>query len=149
MIKTIRINIPFSETENMHNVLESKLAEFGLTISDIELKGIKSRESYDSTSHYGNWVYIPAKDIPELRKTDLRLDMPRFILEQNDVENLKVGDRVSFQYTNGLAGQSMDTGKILEIATDYEMTRLTISRGKSRSKGYRFYTGDSVRIEKI
>lgn len=148
MIKTIRINIPYSESESMNNVLSRKLKEFGLTMEDIKLPKIISRDSYSKESHFGNWCYVPALDTPELRKTDLILDMPQSILEKSDLESLKVGDKVKYSFANSLMIGSTQTGKVMEIKSDEQMTMITVSKGKSKVKGFRFYTGDYVTIEK-
>lgn len=151
MIKTIRIDIPFSNDKSMEQVLTEKLAQFGLSISDIELKGVKSRNSYNVTSHYGNWCYVSALDIPKLHETDLTLDMPQAILELSDIENLKSGDRVRYQFSNALMWAQENTGRVFSIKLDAEqgLGVIEVSKGKSKSKGYRFYTGDNVMIEKI
>lgn len=148
MIKTIRINIPYSENESMNNVLSRKLKEFGLTMEDIKLPKIVSRNSYSVESHFGNWCYVPALDTPELRKTDLILDMPQSILDQSDLEGIRVGDKLVYSFANSLMMGSTLTGKVVEIKSDDKMTMITVTKGKSRSKGYRFYTGDYVTIQK-
>lgn len=149
MINTIRINIPYSESESMNNVLCRKLKEFGLTMEDIKVPKIISRDSYRVESHFGNWCYVPALDTPELRKTDLILDMPQSILEKSDLEGLKVGDKVKYSFANSLMIGSTQMGKVMEIKSDDQMTMITVSKGKSKVKGYRFYTGDYVTIEKV
>lgn len=147
MIKTIRINIPYSETESMNNVLNKKLREFNLCMDDIKIPHIASRQSLES--HFGNWCYVFALDTSELRKTDLILDMPQNILEKSDLEGIEIGDRVQYSFSNSLMIGSTLTGRVFDIQSDEKMTMITISKGKSKVKGFRFYTGDPVTIEKI
>lgn len=149
MIKTIRIDIPFSESESMQAVLTRKLSEFGLKLSDIELKGVISRDSYSVTSHFGNWCYVPAKDIPELHNTDLILDLPQTILDQSDLIGINVGDRVRYKFNNSFMWENSYTGRVVEIKSDDKMSMITVTKGKSRKNGFRFYTGDVATIEKI
>lgn len=146
MIKTIRINIPFSETESMNNVLSRKLREIGLTMEDIKTS-FKSRS--DNSSHFGNWCYVGALDIPELHKTDMLLDLPQVFLEVEDLESLKASDKVEYT-TCGIFGNSVYTGRVfkIEIDKDQNFGRIEVSKGKSKVKGYRFYTGDNVEIRK-
>jgi len=145
MIKTIRINIPYSDTESMNNVLSRKLREIGLTMNDIKTS-FKSRS--DNLSHFGNWCYVGALDIPELHKTDMLLDLPQNFLELVDLDGLKVGDRVEYTM-GGILGTYNYTGRVFRIETDNSLGVITISKGKSKTKGYRFYTGDNVEIRKI
>ena len=147
MIKTIRINIPYSETESQNQILTRKLAEIGLTLKDIQFS-IKSRK--DNSSHFGNWCYVDALDIPQLHKTDMQLDLNRAFLEVSDIENLKVGDRVKYT-TYGIFGSTPNTGRIfkVEVDTKENFGVIEISKGKSKVKGYRFYTGDELMLEKI
>lgn len=149
MIKTIRVDIPYSENKSMEEVLTEELGKVGLKISDIELKGIVGRDSYGVTSHFGNWCYVPAKDIPELHKTGLLLDLPQVILEKSDLEGIAVGDKVTYSFNNSLLMESSGHGKVVEIKSDDKMTMITVTKGKSKVKGYRFYTGDCVKIEKV
>lgn len=147
MIKTIRINIPYSETESQNEVLTRKLAEIGLTLKDIQVV-IKSRK--DNSSHFGNWCYVDALDIPELQKTDMQLDLNRAFLELSDIEDLKVGDRVKYT-TYGIFRSNPQTGRIFKVVIDGEqgLGMIEVSKGKSKVKGYRFYTGDDLMLEKI
>jgi len=146
MIETIRINIPYSETESMKTVLENKLSEIGLKLSDIETH-FKSRN--DNSSHFGNWCYVGALDIPELHKTDMLLDLPQCFLEVKDLDGLNVGDRVEYTFNNSLMWQNSKTGRIFKILKDGDLAVIEISQGKSKVKGFRFYTGDNVKIKKI
>lgn len=149
MIKTLRINIPYSETESQNEVLTRKLAEIGLTLKDIEFS-IKSRR--DNSSHFGNWCYVDALNIPELHKTDMLLDLNRAFLEVSDIENLKVGDRVKYT-TYGIFGNNTQTGRIFKVVIDKDENQglgmIEVSKGKSKVKGFRFYTGDELMLEKI
>lgn len=147
MIKTIRINIPFSETESQQSVLKRKLSEIGLTIKDIETH-FKSRS--DNSSHFGNWCYVGALDIPKLHDTDMLLDLSQVFLEIEDLKTFNVGERVEYS-VGGIFGNSTYTGRIFKIEIDNEQNfgRIEISKGKSKVKGYRFYTGDNVDIRKI
>jgi hypothetical protein len=146
MIQTIRINIPYSETESMNKVLDRKLAEIGLKLSDIETH-IKSRN--DNSSHFGNWCYVGALGIPKLHKTDMFLDLPQCFLEVKDLDGLNVGDRVEYTFNNVLVWENSKTGRIFKIVKDGDLAVIEVSQGKSKVKGFRFYTGDNVKIKKI
>ena len=134
-------------TESMNNVLSRKLAEIGLTMNDIKTN-IKSR-SQDS-SHFGNWCYLPVLDIPQLHKTDMLLDLPQVFLEVSDLKEFNTGDRVEYSI-GGIFGNSVYTGRIFKIQIDeyQDLGIITVSKGKSKVKGYRFYTGDNIEIRKI
>jgi hypothetical protein len=154
MIKVTRITIPFSETKSMNNVLQEKLREVGLTMEDIKIpKSALVSPVEDNSSHFGNWCYVFAVDSETLRKANLEFDMDQYLLEMSDIEKLNVGDKVKIQHTNGLAGQSFDTGKVLEIKDgemwDKKYKQIIILKSKSRTKGYKFYAGEFARIEKI
>lgn len=146
MIQTIRINIPHSDNKSMYEMLDLKLAEIGLKLSDIETH-FKSRN--DNSSHFGNWCYVGALDIPELHKTDMLLDLPQFFLEVKDLDGLNVGDRVEYTFNNSLMWENSKTGRIFKILKDGDLAVIEISQGKSKIKGFRFYTGDNVKIKKI
>lgn len=147
MIKTLRINIPFSETESMNNVLARKLAEIGLSINDIKTD-FKSRNS--DYSHFGNWCYLPVLDIPQLHKTDMILDLPQVFLEVSDLRELFKGDRVEYS-VGGIFGNSVYTGRIFKVEIDEaeNFGVIEVSKGKSKVKGFRFYTGDNIELRKI
>jgi hypothetical protein len=146
MIQTIRINIPYSETESMYKVLENKLSEIGLKLSDIQTH-FKSRSSNES--QFGNWCYVGALDIPELHKTDMLLDLPQCFLEVKDLDGLNVGDRVEYTFSNAFLWENSKTGRIFKIRKDGDLAVIEVSQGKSKVKGFRFYTGDNVKIKKI
>lgn len=150
MIKTLRINIPYSETESQNEVLTRKLAEIGLTLKDIQINLKTKTGSFSDSSHYGNWCYLPALDIPELHKTDMTLDLNQAYLEVCDIENLRVGDRIKYT-TYGIFGETPQTGRIFKVVVDTNENfgMIEVSKGKSKVKGYRFYTGDNLMLEKI
>ena len=158
MIKVTRINIPcpvggYDGDKKMEAVLAEKLAEVGLTIQDISIPESALISPHENNaSHFGNWVFVFAVDSPQLRKANLVFDMDQYLLEAQDIEALKVGDKVSYQFTNFLAGQSTGTGTVAGIRRgemwDKPFLEVSILKARSRTKGHRFYAGEFVKITK-
>jgi hypothetical protein len=150
MIKTIRINIPYSETRNMEDVLTECLNKANITIDQIR---INLNNKYSSQSHFGNWCFVPALDIPELhtiKQDGFFLDLPGFFLEKSDIESLKIGDKVKIQSRNFLAGISINEGKVYDIDLSGDKSSITIlKKGTKTGKGWHFYEDEEVMLEKI
>ena|SRR3990167_3837065 len=149
MIKTCRIDLPYDPERRMQDVARDVLSSVGLTLEQISVKSPYDWHNPSSTTHYGNWVIIPVRALPELES--LNTDMPAFILELEDIQNLKPGDHVRVQYTNGLAGQNEGTGRVSRVSLDadgYKIPFVEIQKDRS-SKGWRLYVSDSAAIWKI
>jgi len=146
MIKTCRIQIPFDEEKGMNKSLTEHLDKFGLKLSDISLNDPSYERDYNN-SHFGNWCYVPAIDSEELRNTGLVIDLEAFILEESDISLLNVGDKVEIQYANGLAWQVKDFGTVYRIGENNSVIEI-LKKGTKSGKGWRFYPGNSCKIEK-
>jgi len=148
----------------MKGILSEGLESTGLKLEDIEFK--KSMASSETKeSHFGNYVFTPALDNEATQKLaehwKIKTDMHRFVLENSDIELFRVGDKVFLQFTNGWAGQSQDRGTVIKIerktqeaiifepekiVPGFDYYEITIRRHRSKNKGYRFVSGDEVKI---
>ena len=114
-------------------------------MDDITIVG-KDRQS---STHYGNWVLTPCLDNEELQKLadsmGTEIDFHDAILEQSDIDCLKVKDKVNIKFVGGFGQRVASSGRVLEIKED----EIMIMQKNKRKYGWVFNVGSRVAIEKI
>lgn len=149
MIKIARLTIKYAHSEDegpdMKAVLQSHMDRCGVTMDDIFITG-KDRQS---STHFGNWVLTPCLDNESLKKLadsmETEIDFHDAILEQSDIDNLKIKDRVMVNFIGGIGQRVNSEGRVLRIEND----KITIMQKNKRKYGWLFNVGDRVFIEKI
>jgi len=149
MIKIARLTIKYAHSKdegtNMEVVLQSYMDKCGVTMNDITYEG-KDRQS---STHFGNWVLTPCLDNESLKKLadsmGTEIDYHDAILEQSDIDNLKIKDRVMVNFIGGIGQRVNSEGRVLRIEND----KITIMQKNKRKYGWLFSAGDRVSIEKI
>jgi len=147
MIKIARLTIKYQGDDNlnMKTVLQSHMDKCGVTMNDISITG-KDRQS---STHFGNWVLVQCLDNEALKKLadsmGTEIDFNDAILEQSDIDCLKVKDRVNVKFIGGFGQSVSSSGRVLEIKGD----EITIMQKNKRKYGWMFRVGDRVFIEKI
>lgn len=150
------------ETEIKREVMENEILDNGTVTYTIDFdhKLRKDVEKYmwdnnmftmyDGKISYrcsndGRLLGVPIKFIEELQKKfNLKLSRKMYILGKKDIQNFKVGDKISIT-TSGIFGNSMNQGTVYEVDED----TITVRKYRSRTKGYTLSVGDECNIEKI
>lgn len=146
MIKTCRIWVRQNGNMSMEECLDIQLKQAGIKLEDISIN-VHPEVSWKQSdnSHFGNWCFVPCRDIPELHNEIFEPDLFAFVLEQSDIDVLKVGDKVRIQYTNSWAAQNQEQGTVNQIKGD----EIIVLKKGSKSKGWKFHVLDSCMIEKV
>jgi hypothetical protein len=151
MIHTLRLNLPYSETESMEDVASRHLATVGLTLTDITVN-VRSREDWSTHTHFGNWCIVPVLDVPMLHT--LNVDYPGTIIEADDLTQLHIGQKVYLQYmgTFGMATEQGTIHKFTTIKVWDEGIWCSVpcveifKKGTRSGKGWRVAVGDCANI---
>lgn len=150
MIKTARLTLATAKTETreqtMKQVLDEALTRAGVTKADIWLS---LGSDYGLNTHFGNWCLVPVLDNEASAKVaaalGTELDLQRQILEASDLKKFKAGDKVNVSFTSGFGFPVKSPGKVLRVSD----TEITILKGRSQSKGWKFNVDSEVTLEKI
>ncbi len=153
MIKAARLNIysTFGEwpAEGPGVVVHDGLETAGLEFEDIEIKG---------HTHWGNWVLTPIRYEYAHRLVEAiaanggkaRVDMERYILEEEDINGLKVGDRVTLELMGIFAGAYREKGTVVYFENENwpepNCRYVFIRKYHSQTKGWRLKAGDEAGI---
>lgn len=148
MIKIARLTIKYENGMNerdMKSVLQGYMEKCGISMDDIRYEG----KDNQSSTHFGNWVLTPCLDNEALQKLaesmGTEIDFQDAILEQSDIDGLKIKDRVKVKFIGGF-GQRVDSeGRVLKI----EENEIMILQKNKRKYGWVWSVGDRVFIEKI
>ena len=150
MIKIARLTISYAhdtDDRKMGEVLQSHMDKCGVSMSDISISG--NENDYGKSTHFGNWVLVPCLDNDALKKLadsmGTGIDLHDAILEQSDIDCLKVKDKVSVKFVNDFGMRVASSGRVLEIKED----EIMIMQKNKRKYGWVFNVGTRVFIEKI
>lgn len=141
MIKTCRILLPHDESRTMEDVAAELLATVGLTLADVSLK-VPSTDSYSTETHFGNWVIVPARYLPELDALGNRVDHHSGIIEESDIDAVQIGQKVNVVYESWLAQMIPVEGKVLRKGTINGFKTVDVLKKGSRTKGWQLRAGD-------
>lgn len=132
--------------------MQAGLNRAGITRSDIDVKG----ESYETTTHFGNWVLTPILAGPktealaealadnEAPGVNLHLlDMPDAILEPGDLDGFYPGQKVTVRFLNGFCSPVQERGTVIRISA----TEITILKHRCRKIGWSFCIGQRAEIQ--
>ena len=153
MIPTARILLqPAEPTDTMETAAVALLAQVGLTLTDVWL----TSDDYATTTHFGNWVLVPVRDLPQL--ADLpplpgdgtRVDLHRSLIEASDIAALQEGQRVTLHHDTTFGGWRQDEGRVLRKGHRQEHGHLIpyvtiLAKGK-RKLGWEIRAGDYAAI---
>ena len=153
MIPTARILLgPAGPDDTMETTAVALLAQVGLTLTDVWL----TSDVYATTTHFGNWVLVPVRDLPQL--ADLpplpgdgaRVDLRRTLIEASDIAALQEGQRVTLHHDTTFGGWRQDEGRILRKGQRQEYGHLIpyvtiLAKGK-RKLGWEIRAGDYAAI---
>ena len=156
MIKTARILLgPAGPDSTMQDAATALLAQIGLTLADIWLKS----DDYSTSTHFGNWVLVPVRDLPQLANLPpmpgegQRVDLQREIIEAADILALPIGARVSLYHEGAFGGWMEDEGRVTRTGYRQEYTQpipyVTIVAKGKRKLGWEIRTGDYARISPL
>ena len=153
MIPTARILLqPAEPTDTMETAAVALLAQVGLTLTDVWL----TSDDYATTTHFGNWVLVPVRDLPQLANLPAlpgegaRVDFRRSIIEASDIAELQEGQRVTLHHDTTFGGWRQDEGRILRTGQRQEYGHLIpyvtiLAKGK-RKLGWEIRAGDYAAI---
>ena len=149
MIKLARLTIKYAHSKDegpdMEAVLQAHMDKCGVTMNDITYEG-KDRQS---STHFGNWVLTPCLDNEALQKLansmSTEIDFHDAILEQSDINNFMINDKVKIKFIGGFGQRVESEGRVLRI----EENEIVILQKNKRKYGWAFSVGDRVSIEKI
>ena len=153
MIPTARILLqPAELTDTMETAAVALLAQVGLTLTDVWL----TSDAYATTTHFGNWVLVPVRDLPELANLPAlpgegaRVDFRRSIIEASDIAELQEGQRVTLHHDTTFGGWRQDEGRVLRKGHRQEHGHLIpyvtiLAKGK-RKLGWEIRAGDYAAI---
>jgi len=146
MKRICRLTIVYAQSltdGGMCEVLQQHMDKCGVTMADIE---VETNECYSKKTHFGNWVLTPVLDNEAVAKLaqsmETQLDMHRFVIEPEDVDGLKPGDKVQVQITNFIAMQVKDKGTVVRVGEDFVVVR----KYRSKTKGWNIQVGDETGI---
>lgn len=93
----------------------------------------------------GRLIGVPIQFIEELKKKfEVKMHRKKYILGRKDIQNLKVGDKVTVTL-DGMFGAYENQGTVHSINED----EIIIRQYRSRSKGWTLEIGKEVSIERV
>lgn len=145
MIKHCRLTIKFDPEKKMLQVLNEALEKANVKMEDISLCGA----GYGLCTHFGNWVLTPVKNNEATKKVadvmGTELDYYGEFLEQEDLDQFNIGDRVSVNFISELGFGILGEGRVCRK----EENAIVIIKKYRKRYGWKFRVGDDVVIRKI
>ena len=127
---------------DMKATVKAAANKAGIDLADIWLDGF----DYSNTTHYGNWCLVPVKHNLTTEKLAIALgtktDLYRTILEPQDLDNFKTGDKVHLEFDSALGFHCSRDGRVHARSS----SAISIIGKHKHKLGWIFMIGDSVTI---
>ena len=139
-VKIARLNFWHNNKENSEENSKEIMQKVGKELKQRKVE-IYDGRNWGTKWHFGNYCLpgVPYDIAIEIvNKYNLYIDLEKNVIEKRDLEKFNVGDKVTIEAENMLAGMYKDKGTVVNKNNG----EITIRKYRSKKKGWRFKDGD-------